>query len=64
MRRATRAAVLAVATLTILAASAGAAFGFPGVSYRTRCSNCHNGAGVNPVATEPLSPITRYQGRT
>lgn len=51
MRRATRAAVLAVATLTILAASAGAAFGFPGVSYRTRCSNCHNGAGVNPVAT-------------
>lgn len=44
-------ALALVAIVAVVSASATTAMAHPGVSYPTRCSNCHSGAGTNPTAT-------------
>lgn len=51
MRRTILAAVALLATVSVFGLLATSASAFPGVSFTERCSDCHHGAGTNPVAT-------------
>lgn len=51
MRRTARFAIWLLVVVAIIGASVTTASAFPGVSFATRCSTCHSGAGANPTAT-------------
>jgi hypothetical protein len=51
MRRRILAVAALFATVALVGLSTSSAYALPGVSFAERCSDCHHGAGTNPVAT-------------